>query len=162
MSAWDAPRKPLRRSLQRLRSLEAREPALGSSITSGTSARRIEGRECAPRWAAAIRRHQLVRTAASTPLRSNQLSVDSASSMQQRKNAILGLYDRPLWSDWIAYLTLLGLIAGAMTVRGSEEAAARAIDLAFALAFQFVLFGVVPCVIRKAVRSRRSRSSVRL
>ena len=77
--------------------------------------------------------------------------------MQLRRNAILGRYDSPIWKDWIAWLTLLGLIAAVPAISRSETTSAYAIDLIFALIFQFALFGLVPTAIRKTIRNRRSR-----
>lgn len=59
----------------------------------------------------------------------------------------LWLYDLPLWKDWLVYLTALGVLAGLVSGGGF-------IDLAFAVAFQFLLFGVVPGSIRVWWRSR--------
>ena len=75
-----------------------------------------------------------------------------------RRNAILGLYDAPIWKDWIAWLTLLALVAGAKTVSTSENGAAYVIDLVLALGFQFAIFGWLPSGVRRAIRKRRQHS----
>lgn len=85
---------------------------------------------------------------------------------QAERTAILGIYDRPLWRDWIAWLTgfaLLSGITGAFDdfpdgVRGNESA--LLIGLGLRAAFQFFLFGLVPGRIRRAIRTRRVSESV--
>jgi hypothetical protein len=64
---------------------------------------------------------------------------------------VLDLYDRPLSRDWLTYLTALGLVAAV----AEPQSRASVLDLVFALAVQFLLFGVIPGLIRQWVRNRR-------
>jgi hypothetical protein len=64
---------------------------------------------------------------------------------------VLDLYDRPIWRDWLFYVTLVGIWAGVIV----PESRASPIDLVFAVGFQFALFGVVPGLVRRWVRRRR-------
>lgn len=70
-----------------------------------------------------------------------------------RRNA-LGLYDEPLWKDWLFYLTLFGVVAG-LTI---PESRATPIDLAIAVAFQIFLFGVLPGMVRAWLRRRHDEA----
>lgn len=65
---------------------------------------------------------------------------------------LANLYDEPVFKDWLFYLTVLAVIAGISSTVGNGNA----IDLALAVVFQFVLFGVVPGGIRNNIRRRRS------
>lgn len=71
-----------------------------------------------------------------------------------------GLYDAPLWADWLTWLTAFGIFAGLTSVWNSyptlegSEAAAFAIDAILAVGLQFLLFGVLPGKIRRWRRSR--------
>jgi hypothetical protein len=74
-----------------------------------------------------------------------------------RNTLVMGLYDAPLWADWLFYLTALGVIAVIPNI-GATAADAFVVILvetALAVGFQFFLFGVVPGVIRKRIRHRR-------
>lgn len=73
----------------------------------------------------------------------------------KRREAILGVYDVPLWRDWLTYLTAVGIVAGFGTVGGGN-----AIDVMFAVGFQFLLFGMLPGGLRKAWRAIRSNRQV--
>lgn len=63
-----------------------------------------------------------------------------------------GLYDLPLWKDWLAYLTLLGVLAAI------AEPATRSspVDAFFGVAVQFLVFGAVPGALRLWVRRGRA------
>lgn len=60
---------------------------------------------------------------------------------------LLGTWDLPLWSDWLAYLTVFAVIP--------VLAQPTALDLVIAVSFQLVLFGFIPGAIRNTVRGRR-------
>lgn len=77
------------------------------------------------------------------------------------------LYDRPLWRDWIAWLTLFSFIAVFQGIAGNYGGLDAAlatqfnrtaffIDLGTACLFQFLVFGVLPCAIRRKVRQART------
>lgn len=72
----------------------------------------------------------------------------------KRRGAV---FDWPIWTDPIAYLAALAMLAGTRAVSGAHGAA-FAVDLVLALLFQLVLFGVIPGRIRHAWRRRRARS----
>jgi len=75
-----------------------------------------------------------------------------------RKNAH-GLWDAPLWKDWLAYLTGLGIYGAVdFTYRQGQGV----IDLLLNIFVQFALFGVIPGAIRIFVRRsvRRHRAKV--
>lgn len=67
-----------------------------------------------------------------------------------RRNA-LGVYDLPLWKDWLFWVTVVGVWAGLAV----PESRATIIDLAIAVGFQFVLFGLLPGAVRMWLRGRR-------
>jgi hypothetical protein len=102
-------------------------------------------------------------------------SVNARGRGIKEQNTILGLWDSPILKDWIAYVAVVGVIAGIPDVVKSyrtvtfdafgsvhrgliELSLAFFVDLAFAVGVQLLLFGIVPAVVRRAVRSRRSRS----
>lgn len=78
------------------------------------------------------------------------------------------LFDRPLVKDWIVWLVGIAIIAGISGVMSDYNSAnttlgatagmtgSEVIDLAFAVAFQFFLFGVLPANIRRGYRKGRS------
>lgn len=94
---------------------------------------------------------------------------------QRRKNAFLGLFDLPLFKDWIAWLAVIAVIAGINSVVGTYqrsvlvggfpvggtafsiegEELAFLIDCLFSAAFQVGLFALLPAFIRKSVRQRK-------
>lgn len=61
---------------------------------------------------------------------------------------VLGVFDRPVWSDWLFWVTVVLAVGGSLTQLGL-----------FALIFNFVLFGIIGGMIRNAVRKRRSPTS---
>ncbi len=85
------------------------------------------------------------------------------------RDAFLGLFDIPLYTDWIFYLMLFAMFVGGRSVyadytvvditgaRHVQYGAAFYIDLAIALGIQFLLFGVLPASIRRGVRGRGGR-----
>jgi hypothetical protein len=80
--------------------------------------------------------------------------------MRWHKSTLGGYYDAPIWTDWLAWLTLAALASGIVgTVKtvhaSSEHPGALAIDLAVAVTVQLFFFGVLPCSIRQAIRTRR-------
>lgn len=72
--------------------------------------------------------------------------------MEKRRNA-LGVYDLPLWRDWLAWVTLVAVIA----VLGQPTV----IDLVIGVLFQVFLFGFIPGKIRQAVRRRQAQPAKR-
>ena len=80
--------------------------------------------------------------------------------MDTEQNVLMwGLYDSPLWRDPLAWLLAISIVAAVGPVlkqdRGSGHTAALITDLVFAVAFQWVLFGVIPARIRLYIRDRR-------
>jgi len=77
------------------------------------------------------------------------------------------LFDRPLVKDWIVWLVGIAVIAGISGVMSDYSSAnstpgvtagmagSEVIDLAFAVAFQFFVFGVLPANIRRGYRNGR-------
>ncbi len=70
---------------------------------------------------------------------------------------VRGLYDEPLWKDWLTWLTAVAVVAGAFDALRDYDGSnpvATVIDLALAVAIQFLFWGVLPGLIRRWVRSR--------
>lgn len=78
--------------------------------------------------------------------------------MRQR-NAV-GVFDTPLWRDWLVWLTLAAVAAGGQMVgrdyRGEEVDLAAAFDLVLSCGFQFLLFGIGVGIQRRRWRERRA------
>ena len=84
-----------------------------------------------------------------------------------------GLFDVPIYKDWTLYLAALGILGSLVALLPSYwetnpftgeleyvgPTAGLVADLAFAVPFQFCLFGVLPAAIRRVVRGRRNRSA---
>lgn len=69
--------------------------------------------------------------------------------MRRERNAVLGIYDWPIYADWLAWLTVLAIVA----VVGIQP---TLLDLIIAVVFQFLLFGMIPGVIRRSWRRRKA------
>lgn len=67
-----------------------------------------------------------------------------------RRNGF-GIYDLPLWKDWLFWVTAVGVWAGLAV----PESRATVVDIVLAVAVQFVLFGLLPGAARLWVRGRR-------
>lgn len=84
-----------------------------------------------------------------------------------RRNAVVGLFDLPLYLDPFVYLAGFAVTASLVntftdysgSVLDSFTLTAIAIDLAFGVTFQIALFGVLPAAIRSALRRRSGTSS---
>jgi hypothetical protein len=85
---------------------------------------------------------------------------------EKRRNAAFLLYDRPLWRDWLTYVTLLaeGLnvaLAIGVAVGGAIAGAFEGAAVLFVV--QLLLFGVLPGFarlgVRRAVARRRERAT---
>lgn len=93
--------------------------------------------------------------------------VSGTAPSKRRVSNALFFYDAPLWRDWLAYVTGLAVFVGArgafedysLNLTGglsSFSAVALLIDLGLAVAFQLLLFGVIPGAIRRAIRRRKT------
>lgn len=79
-----------------------------------------------------------------------------------RRNAVLGLFDLPLYFDPFVYLAGFAVCASVWNIFGDYSGSvldsftliAITADLAFALFFQIAFFGVAPAAIRRVVRRR--------
>lgn len=73
-----------------------------------------------------------------------------------------GLFDRPLWKDWLTWLTAYGFFAGLFAFRvlfGDADSpgtntAQLATGLVLSLAISVGMFGLVPGLIRRQIRKR--------
>lgn len=111
-------------------------------------------------------------------LLSENVNAKNAAQTERRRGGFLGLFDLPLFKDWIIWLTAIAIFAAIsgsvvesyqspvlsltglptgtteFSIKGQE--AAFLIDCLFAVGFQSVLFGVLPASIRKGVRQRKA------
>lgn len=62
-----------------------------------------------------------------------------------------GVYDVPLWRDWLVYVTAVGVWAGLAV----PESRASIVDAAVAVVVQVAVFGLIPGAVRMWIRSRR-------
>lgn len=68
------------------------------------------------------------------------------------------LFDKPVYKDWIFYLALLAVFAGLKSSLGNGSyGTAEIVDVVFAIAFQYALFGLLPCWIRLRIRAGRTK-----
>jgi hypothetical protein len=73
-----------------------------------------------------------------------------------------GLYDRPLWKDWLTWLSGYGFFTGLLAFgllfgdpdSASANTAQLAIGLVLSLAVSLAMFGLVPGLIRRRIRKR--------
>ena len=95
--------------------------------------------------------------------------MSSSLSPQPQQAAKPALFDRPLYKDWIVWLAAVAIFAGVSGVVGDYNNAsltpgvnagmtgAETLDITFAAAFQFFLFGILPAVLRRGYRTGRAK-----
>jgi hypothetical protein len=79
---------------------------------------------------------------------------------RRRRNAVLGLFDRPLVTDWLAWWTAFWAIFGGLAVglspRPDQDALPHWLNGLLATFVLGALFGLLPAMIRLFVRSARA------
>lgn len=112
-------------------------------------------------------------------LLSGYVKTKSAVGSARRKNAFLGLFDLPVFKDWIVWLASAAIIVGignvvgdyqrpvmlgGLPMYGSTEFSiegqevAFLFDCVFAGGIQFLLFGLLPASIRRRYRQGKAGS----
>jgi hypothetical protein len=86
------------------------------------------------------------------------VSFEDKSRPEKSRNVhVFGLFDAPLWRDWLAWLNLLVIVV--RTDGAARVPASDIYSIVISDALGFVLFGVVPGLLRRYLRNRRAKGT---
>ena len=114
-------------------------------------------------------------TAVAQPQTAREQPVESVEAVGPHRpglTRLLGLYDYPLWEDWLTWPTAVAVFGATLDVtrdhwpgvrgNGTSEAGfvSIAFDLALAVVLALAIFGLVPAVLRDLWRRRKRAGGV--